>query len=148
MAQIDQEEHRHWWRCEWLTRVQELADLDTQKRAWLNLKPRTWNPHFTYVEYATTYLNFADWADRVAEGLISVDEARVIADLDAKVRAYTPPHGDFDQDAILADAAWLEIVNAAGQAQRRLAAMISDPRELSALMQASDYAIEAMATVG
>ena len=135
---------RRWFRLEWLARIQELADLDTQKRAWLNAHPRTGNPHFSFVEYATTYENFANWPDRVSEGLISPEEAEAVTHLDKLVLDYRPPGSDdFDHEAILADHRWLEVVRAAGEAQERLRTMIKDTDEQITLTRPSSDAIEA-----
>jgi hypothetical protein len=123
--------------------IQELADLDVQRATWLNPSPPVWNPHYSYVEYLITYMDYADWSDRVAEGLLSEEEAAIIAELDKKVRNYNALNGDYDHEAILDDPKWVKIVRAARETQQRLLPLITDPAERIRLLEPSEHALTA-----
>ena len=142
---MDEHGKRSWWRLEWLARVHELADRELQLLAWLNPNPRTWNPHYSFIEYATTYEDYANWPKRVEQGLISDEEAEIVAGLDDAIRGYQSPGGnDHDDEAILADPAWLSITMLAQTARSRLLLLLTDPEERSALTERDENDIEAM----
>lgn len=140
------EEVRPAWRRGWLQSLQEIADLDIQKRAWLN--PDNANPHYSYVEYVASYfddLGLAScdgYSDAISEGLLSPAEASAVADFHARFDAYVGG-GRWDPEGILADPKWLEVVDAARSAQARLLALIDDDPEKVALTQRSPHAISA-----
>ncbi len=138
-------EQRMLWRKNWLSSIAEFADLDMQRATWLN--PKNINPHYSFVEYICSYF------DRVAEkgydapvaaGYLSEQEAAVVADLHALLDAYKPPNGDdYDHDAILQDETWHEVAATAKVARGRLAAIITQPAELRALLEPSIHARQA-----
>jgi hypothetical protein len=67
---------------------------------------------------------------RVAEGLLSEEETAVVAEFHAAARAYQPPRGDSDHEAILADPAWVSVVASAQRAWAALKPQLSDPEDL------------------
>lgn len=52
---IANDELRRNWRRNWLGSVQELADIDTQRRLWLDLNVR--NRHYSFVECLSCYFD-------------------------------------------------------------------------------------------
>lgn len=48
-------EQRANWRSNWLSSIQELADLEMQRATWLN--PHNGNPHYSFVEYIEVYFD-------------------------------------------------------------------------------------------
>lgn len=136
------------WRGNWLAAIHELADLHMQRATWLN--PANRNPHYSFIEYVEVYFDdlaltedHGGYAARIAEGLLSADEAAVVRQLHSLFDQYKPPGGDFDHGAILDDPSWHRIVEAAKEAQHRLAGIITEPGEQARLLQTSAYAVAA-----
>jgi hypothetical protein len=125
------QELRRNWRRGWLSRIQEFADEETQRRSWLD--PTNTNPHFSFIEYNCTYFDDLrlsegyQWA--LEEGLVSADEIAAVAAFHAVLDAYESPTDDYDHEAILADPKWAAIVVAAKRAQDALLNIINDPQE-------------------
>jgi hypothetical protein len=134
------------WRANWLGSIEEIANLEAQRATWLN--PDNHNPHYTFIEYVECYFdglvlneNEGGYDARISEGLISVAEAYAVQPFHELFDQYSAPCGDdFDHDAILADAGWRKVVEAAQHARVRLAALIHDPSELRILSEPSDHA--------
>ena len=134
----DQELRRN-WRTNWLSSVREFADDETQRRVWLD--PFNANPHNTFVEYMCCYfddlaLSDGGYTRAVEQGLLSEHEAEAVADFHRKAAAYHSPTDDYDNQAILADPNWAEVVTAAQNAQATLLKSIEDPPERRYLMGA------------
>jgi hypothetical protein len=130
-------ELRRNWRTNWLSSIQEFADDETQRRLWLDAGNT--NPHFSFVEYVSSYfddLGLSDggyeWA--MCEGLVSDAEVRAVADFHANAAAYAPVDC-YDHQAILVDPKWAEVVAEAQRAQSALSGLIADPHELRLLIQ-------------
>lgn len=130
------------WRANWLSSIQELADLGMQRATWLN--PHSGNPHYSFVEYVESYFSdlalAKDWggyAARIKEHLLSQDEAAAVSQLHAVFESYEPPADWFDHHSILEDPKWLRVVDAAQAAQARLATIIDDPLERESLLRPS-----------
>src|SRR5690349_18482030 len=119
MASNGNDELRRNWRNRWLSSIQEFADSDTQRRLWLD--PTNTNPHYSFGEYYCCYfddLNLSEgygWA--VDEGLIDRDEVQAVMEFHRVARAYHQPGTPRDNEAVLADPQWEDVVNAAKQAQ-------------------------------
>lgn len=132
-------EQRANWRSNWLSSIQELADLEMQRATWLN--PHNGNPHYSFVEYIEVYfddLALGDvgggYAARVAEGLLSDEEAAAASRLHALLDRYESPTDDYDHLAILEDPAWHHVVGAAREAQASLSTIIVQPEERASLL--------------
>lgn len=134
----DYVELRKNWRPRWLGSIQEFADIDTQRAKWLD--PSNTNPHWSFVEIMCCYfddigltdLGYSGW---IEHGLISSAEAAAVADFHAIANAYNSPRGDdYDSAAILGDPRWLHVVEAAKEAQARLAELIADADERRLLL--------------
>lgn len=138
------------WRANWLTSIQELADLEMQRATWLS--PHNGNPHYSFVEYIEVYFDDlllgnvdGGYAARVAEGLLSDEEAAAAAKLHTILDRYESPTDDCDHSAILEDPAWHRVVGAAREAQASLSTMIVQPEERASLLLPSEHAIAAAA---
>ncbi len=148
----EKEEFRPNWRRNWLGSIQEFADLDTQRRLWLD--PELSNPHYTFVEYICCYFGLGVFDDPAAlgdaysvareDGLVTAEEAAAVEPFHAILDLYEAPgKDDYDHQAILADPKWGEVVAAAKSAQSALLPLIHDPEERRELMEVSIYAVQA-----
>ena len=125
----DTEQARRWW----FTRVNELSDLDLQRRTWLDKKNT--NPHWSYVEFIETYPKDDQLGHALTEGWLAPDEFRILRGLGHVLSTHSPPGGDYyDSAAVLEDSAWLGVVAAAERAKQQLLAITADPQERKALM--------------
>ncbi len=141
-------EERANWRANWLTSVQELADLEMQRATWLN--PNSGNPHYSFIEYVTVYFNDLSldeanggYTARIAENLLSDVEAAAASRLHFLLDSYRPPTDDYDHHAILEDPSWHSVAAAAKEAQALLSDLIVQPDERANLLQRSEYALMA-----
>jgi hypothetical protein len=126
-------ELRRNWRKNWLTCLFEFSCRELQQHSWLTGSGE-WVS--SYVECMCTYfddLAINDGYESVlAEGLLTRKEASLVRHFHAKADAYEEPEGDqYDEEAILADPAWQEVVAAAQAAWSSLKAVLSDPEELA-----------------
>jgi hypothetical protein len=130
-------EFRQRWRLNWLWCLNEFADIDLQRRMWLD--PTNRNPHWSYVEIMCSYFNDVlcerSYVDLVSEGLVSAEEANIVGALHALLDRHEAPDGD-DCDAarVLADPAWQAVTTEAKTTKRRLAEYLVDPAEKDALL--------------
>jgi hypothetical protein len=133
-------ELRRNWRINWLSSINQLADIELQRTMWLD-KTNT-NPHWSYVEFRCEYVDDlsiqTDWGGyrgRIEDGLVTDEEVAAITEFDGMFREYKPPRGDaYDHLAILSDEAWQELVDAASRVRTRLAKLLTDPNELHYLL--------------
>lgn len=124
-----------------------------QRATWLN--PHSGNPHYSFVEYVEVYfddlaLGAADggYAARIAEKLLTDEEAATASRLHALLDHYEAPTNDGDHRAILGDPAWHRVVGAAQETQAMLATLIDQPGERANLLQPSEHAVAAAANEG
>lgn len=134
-------ELRRNWRSQWLASIQQFADIETQRKKWLD--PTNTNPHWSFIEYMCCYfddiglndggLGYEGW---VLEGLATRDEVEAVQRFHALADAYNAPNGDdYDDKSVLEDPQWADVVGAAREAQQRLAQLITDPAELKLLLE-------------
>jgi len=131
-------EFQHRWRINWLGCLNEFADIDLQRRMWLD--PTNRNPHWSYGEIMCSYFNDVllerSYVDLVTEGLVTDEEAITVAALHALLERHEAPSGDdWDNAGVLADPAWLAITAEARATNRRLAELLTDPAERQALLE-------------
>ena len=122
------------WRRNWLSSIRELSDLDWQRQLW----GKSSNPHHSYEEYVVTYFDdvvLDGYPERVAEGLMSTEEAEAVAPLLARIEAYREPGALTDDAAVLADPAWADVVASAVAARTTLLQTITDPNERRELLR-------------
>lgn len=105
--------------------VDELADKEHQQATW----GRVDNPHFTFVECCECFFGcIGDGvADAMTLGLITSDEARLLAPLWDAIEAYNSPNGNnFDNAAVLADPGWQAVVDLADSCRIALLSFLPD----------------------
>ena len=119
---------RKWWFC----RVHELADIELQRRTWLD--PANLNPHWSYIEFVESYPASDQLQEALNRGWLTREEFDLLDELGALVFSHQAPGGDdYDNAAVLADPAWQAVVNAAAKAQQRLLSMTEDRGERATL---------------
>jgi hypothetical protein len=136
--ELTEEEQRHFWRLRWLSSLQGFTDEIVQARKWTD--PSEGNPHFSFVECMCCYFDDADLADkesyerRIERGYITLAEADAVAEFHSSADQYQAPGGDdYNDEAILSDPAWGNVVEAAQRAQERLLLILTVPAEVAAL---------------
>jgi hypothetical protein len=149
------------WRRNWLSSIQEFADFDTQKRRWLDIDEPS--PHFSFVEYMSSYfddLGFSEdpgyksiqdfidagndgelysytYTQALNTGLVNELEVAAVAQFHKMADAYETPDDDgghSNEELVLSDPKWFEVVVAAKQTQSNLIKIINDPQELNILI--------------
>lgn len=131
-------ELRRNWRPQWLSLIQQFADIETQREKWLDLTNT--NPHWSFIEYMCCYFNdiglnngYGEWVSR---GLATEEEVAAVQRFHTLADSYKSPRGDnYDHKAVLEDPRWLNVVCAAKAAQQRLAQIITEPAELKLLLE-------------
>jgi len=122
------------WRRNWLSSIRELAAIDWQRDLW----GKSTNPHHSFVEYVESYINDLALEDgyslALEHGLVSESEVEAVCETDRLIRSYNSPSSDFDHAAILSDAAWHRVTQAAEAARNRLLAIITDEDECRILL--------------
>ena len=122
MAIMD-DEARQIIRRKWFHALGEIADLDLQRRTWLDLT-NTDNPHWYYIEFVCSYPSNEELADGVKKGYLLPQEAEILIAFRQILVAHTSPTGDaWDNEAVLNDPAWHTVVKAAQTAFKELAAL-------------------------
>ena len=143
---MSEQDVREGWRKNWLSGLQEFADNETQRLAWMN--PLNANPHFGFVELYECYFGDLEavggYKLAVAEGLVSAAEANAVAAFHELAESYESPADGYDHDAILADPKWATVVRAAKEAQSSLSPLLTEASERASLLERSSYAIEAI----
>ncbi len=135
MADRAKPQLRQIWRRNWLASIRELSALDWQRDLW----GKSDNPHHSFDEYLTVYFDEVVFSDgyeaRIREGLLSASEVDAIDAFHSLIDAYPAPSNPVDHNAVLADPAWAEVVNAATRARENLLALIADPEERRELLR-------------
>jgi hypothetical protein len=120
-------------RTNWFGSVVEIADLDLQRRKWLDTTNR--NPHWSYIEFVCSFPDDDQLEQARREGWLSKRELDILNDLLRALHAHSAPGGDdYDNAAILADPAWHGVVAAAERAKRQLLSIVQDQREREVLL--------------
>ncbi|HTT81318.1 MAG TPA: hypothetical protein VMF86_16725 [Stellaceae bacterium] len=119
-------------RQNWFQSVQELSDLELQRRTWLNTSNT--NPHWSYIEFVECYPLPDQLEDALDQGWLSRREFEVLTELGRLVGLHAAPSGDdFNNAAVLDDPAWHRVAAAAARAKQLLLPLIRDKHELDAL---------------
>jgi len=123
-------------RRDWFTSVNEIADIDLQRRRWR--EATGWNPHWSYVAFVSSFPDDDELAEARDGGWLSADEFRILRELLLTLVEHEAPGGDdFDHVAILNDPAWHDVVEAARVAKRQLLEIVAAPEEREALLRAA-----------
>ncbi|MFK8251989.1 hypothetical protein [Ancylobacter terrae] len=120
----------------WLGLIRDLADIDLQRRRWGN-DP---SPHWSYIEFVCSYFDSTIYDDYYAYvlsvGFISSAEHRAVITFTEALSAHVSPTGnDYDNQAVLDDPKWHDVVRLAGEARDELRRLITDPAELRVLLE-------------
>jgi hypothetical protein len=116
----------------WFSSIYDLSDTNLQHRTWLD--PTNRNPHWSYVEFVCSYPDDDQLLHAHQRGWLAADEFAIMRDLRRTLIAYAPPGNDhYDHVAILDDPGWHAVIEAAGQAKRKLLSQMISERERSAL---------------
>jgi hypothetical protein len=119
-------------RRDWFTSINELADIDLQRRRWR--EATGWNPHWSYVAFVSSFPDQDELAEARARGWLNAGEFRILRELLLTLVEHEAPGGDdFDHVAILNDPAWHDVVEAARIAKQELLAVVSVAGEREAL---------------
>jgi hypothetical protein len=107
-------------RAQWLGALDEIADLELQRRTWLD--PANRNPHWSYIEFVCRYPDADQLKDGQRQGWLSPAEAKILLEFGQVLIAHKSPTGDdYDNEAIVDDPAWHKVVRAAQVAQQQIA---------------------------
>lgn len=108
-------------RSGWLSLVSEIADLDLQRRTWLD--PSNRNPHWSYIEFVSSFPDREQISQGLQEGWLKEAEGDALNDLRVAIDAYSPPGNDpYDNAAVIGDPAWRSVAAAAELVKRQLLA--------------------------
>ena len=129
------------WRERWLGCINELTSLDLQKRSWLD-KTHT-NPHWSFVEFMCSYFDDLAIDDNykypLDKGWVTKKEYEIIEDWHIILDRYdSPKNDDYDNEAILNDPKWIEILQI-GVVTRNELAKILNETERQFLTEEIDY---------
>jgi alkanesulfonate monooxygenase SsuD/methylene tetrahydromethanopterin reductase-like flavin-dependent oxidoreductase (luciferase family) len=120
----------------WFSSVQQVSDLALQRRTWLD--PTNRNPHWSYVEFASSYPDSSQLAGAYADGWLTASEFGILSELGRAIDAHSAPKGNnYDHAAILKDPAWHVVVEAAERARLQLLTTITDHSERQMLLGCS-----------
>ncbi|PKV51532.1 hypothetical protein ATE84_3617 [Aquimarina sp. MAR_2010_214] len=111
---IEQKMDKETWRRNWLFMLKDLTNLEYQKQTWLN--PKNTNPYYSFVEFMCSYfddLNLTDGYKRLIESnFVSTQEYESIEKWHKLLAGYNSPQNeDYDNQAVLNDEKWLEILD-------------------------------------
>ena len=110
-------ETRQILRRNWFSALVEIADLQLQRRTWLNSTNAN-NPHWSYIEFACSYPDNEQLAEGLEKGYLLPREAEILIAFGRVLMGYKPPKGDaWDNKAVLNDPAWHLVVKAAQKAK-------------------------------
>jgi len=132
---------KNMWRERWLRSVNELTSLELQRKSWLD-KTHT-NPHWSFIEFMCCYFDDLVIDDKykyqLDKGWISNLEYELIEDWHIELDNYNAPNNDdYDNEAILNDPKWLEILEIGIKAKVELAKTL-DETERDFLTKEADY---------
>ncbi len=117
------------WRERWLGCINELTSLELQKKSWLD-RTHT-NPHWSFVEFMSSYFDDLAIDDNykypLDNSLVTRQEYEIIKDWDEALDKYdSPKNDDYDNEAILNDPKWLDILQTGVNSKIKLAEQLSE----------------------
>jgi hypothetical protein len=112
------------WRERWLGCINELTSLDLQKKSWLD-RTHT-NPHWSFVEFMCNYFDDLAIDDNykyaLDNGWVTRQKYEIIKDWHEALDKYNSPNeDDYDNEAILNDTKWLDILQTGINTKNKLA---------------------------
>jgi len=132
---------RNFWRERWLGCINELTSLDLQKKSWLDRTHK--NPHWSFVEFMCSYFDDLaideNYKYQLDKNWVTKKEYEIIEDWHIALDKYnSPKKDDFDNEAILNNLKWLEILQIGVATRNNLAKILNDT-ERQFLTEEIDY---------
>lgn len=132
---------RNLWRERWLGCINELTSLDLQKKSWLDRTHK--NPHWSFVEFMCSYFDDLaineNYKYQLDKNWVTKKEYEIIEDWQIALDKYnSPKKDDYDNEAILNDPKWLEILQIGVATRNNLAKILNDT-ERQFLTEEIDY---------
>lgn len=129
------------WRENWLSSINELTSFDLQKKSWLD-KTHT-NPHWSFIEFMCCYFDDLaidnNYKYPLNKGWLTNEEYEIIKDWNEALDKYhSPRKNDYDNEAILNDTKWLDILQTGVNAKNKLVDFLPD-NEKQILKEEIDY---------
>lgn len=133
--------HKDSWREKWLGCINKLTSLDLQKKSWLD-RTHT-NPHWSFAEFMCNYFDDLaiddNYKDTLDKGWVTSQEFEIIKDWHEALDKYdSPKNDDYDNEAILKDPKWLDILKIGVSSKNKLAEIVSKS-EKQILTEELDY---------
>ena len=112
------------WRESWLGCINELTSLNLQEKSWLDRSHS--NPHRSFAEFMCSYFDDLAIDDNyrypLENGWVTRKEFEIIKDWHKALDEYhSPKNDDYDNEAILNDPRWIEILQTGVNARNKLA---------------------------
>ncbi len=73
-------------RANWFRSVREIADIDLQRRMWLD--PANSNPYWSYVEFVENFPDIGQLADAHARGWLNSVEFTLLSEFGVKLEPF------------------------------------------------------------
>jgi hypothetical protein len=133
--------NKNLWRERWLGCINELTSLDLQKKSWLDRTHS--NPHWSFVEFMCSYFDDLsiekNYRYQLAKNWITKKEYEIIENWHIVLDKYnSPKNDDHNNEAILKDPKWLEILQIGVATKNDLIKILNDT-ERQFLTEEIDY---------
>ncbi len=132
---------RDLWRQRWLHCINQLTSLELQKASWLDMTHS--NPHWSFIEFMCCYFDelFIDdnYKYPLDKSLVTQKEYDIIKDWHEEIDKYSAPkNDDYNNQAILNDPKWLDILQSGVNVRNKLAETLNES-EKQYLTEEIDY---------
>lgn len=129
------------WRKRWLSSINELTSFDLQKKSWLD-KTHS-NPHWSFVEFMCSYFDDLaidnNYKYQLDKGWVTKKEYKLIEDWHIALDKYNSPKNEnYDNEAVLNDPNWLNILEIGIKTREELAKTLNES-EIIFLTEEIDY---------
>jgi len=129
------------WRARWLGCINELTSLDLQKKSWLD-KTHS-NPHWSFVEFMCNYFDDLaideNYKYQLDKGWVTKKEYEIIEGWHIALDKYnSPKNDDYDNEAILNDPKWIEVLQSGRTIRNELTITLNET-EKQLLNEEIDY---------
>lgn len=129
------------WRERWLNCINQLTSFDLQKISWVDKTHK--NLHWSFVEFICSYFDDLAIDDnykwQLDKGWVTNKEFEIIENWHIALDNYKSPNNDdYDNEAILNDPIWKEILQIGIKARNELEKILNDT-ERQFLTEEIDY---------
>lgn len=129
------------WRARWLGCINQLTSFDLQNKSWLD-KTHS-NPHWSFVEFMCSYFDDLaideNYKYQLDQGWVTKKEFKLIEDWHIALDKYnSPKNDDYDNEAVLNDPKWIELLKNGVKARNKLAKTLNET-ERHFLTEEIDY---------